>query len=1170
MSRPWFARLGGLILPGPMKKWSDGLVLRVAGGMLAAGVVLAMIFALISAAVISERETQRQLDRVGELLSTVESTVSIACFTGDQALAEEVMHGLLTNRLVAGVSIIAGQRVLAASVREGYESELDRAVHRQVKSPFDSMHVGEVTLVADHAYIQTLAREQVRVNVTVLLIEAMALGLLLVWIMLRVVVRPIQHLAREIDAAPAGSRTRLSLTASNAHELGRLAASFNTLLDRTANLLEAEHAMRDTLARNERQLHSLTENIPLLIGRHDRHGRFVYLNSKLEDALGVRFEDVHGLRPTEIQNLPHAEPMEGAIRRVARNGMEEEFETQMRLASGESVWLHMQILPEFDEHGLVVSILAVGRDVTARHQAERHLLETRNRLLAVLQSIPDLVWLKDESGVYQACNHTFERFFGARENEIIGKRDHDFVDRELADHFRRMDLVAIDKGGIHINEEWVTFAADGRRALLETRKVPIQDADGRIVGVLGIGRDITERKAAERQLKLLEQAINASGDAILVIAEDGRFAYVNDGASQALGYSREQLLDMGIPDVDPNAGADDFHRMMQSGMGRLRHFETMHRARDGELFPVEISATLMEFDGACFDIAVARNITERKAAERRLKLLEHAINATGDAIFVTNMKGAFVYVNDAACHSLGYSREDLLGMGVRDINPDASDELIQKVGAELLSQGRIDSFETVHRARDGHMFPVEIAKSLMAFDGAHFGISVARDITERKAAEQRFTHLATHDALTGLPNRVLLKDRLQQAIAQAQRDHDLLAVIFIDLDNFKVINDTMGHDVGDELLKQVAGRMRGSLRESDTVARLGGDEFVVLLHGGDARDVELVADKLLATLAPAYEIGARQLYSGASLGIAVYPKDGEDMEALMRNADTAMYAAKSQGRNQHRFFSAEMSAEIQEWSKLSHCLHRALRHKEFELHYQPKIDLLTGRVSGLEALIRWRHPEWGLVSPARFIPVAEKNGLINDIGLWVMDEACRQMREWLDQGVEPGRVAINLSGQQCLGSELPRQVRKVLKRHKIDGSRLEVEITESIVMSNAEESVRAFWALRDMGVTVAVDDFGTGYSSLSYIKRLPVNTLKIDKSFVDDLETDQQDQEIVRAILAMAQSLGLRVVAEGIETWEQYDLLRSAGCPEGQGYHFSKPLPARDMTELLLSSFVAG
>jgi diguanylate cyclase (GGDEF)-like protein/PAS domain S-box-containing protein len=450
-------------------------------------------------------------------------------------------------------------------------------------------------------------------------------------------------------------------------------------------------------------------------------------------------------------------------------------------------------------------------------------------------------------------------------------------------------------------------------------------------------------------------------------------------------------------------------------------------------------------------------------------------------------------------------------------------------------------------------------------DGNAVGtLAIGRNVTDRREAERQLVHQATHDALTGLPNRALLKDRLQQGIAQSRRDGRNVALLFIDLDHFKSINDTLGHDTGDELLKLLAGRMQSVLRVGDTVARLGGDEFVVLIQDGIARhQLDRVAQKIFHTIATPCEISGHQIYPGASMGIAVYPQDGADADTLMRSADTAMYVAKDRGRNNCRFYSAEMNNDLREWLQMSNDLRRALENREFELHYQPKADVATGAFAGMEALIRWRHPDLGMVSPGRFIPVAEENGLIGAIGHWVLDEACRQMRAWLNAGLEPIRVAVNLSAVQCQGDELLRHVRTALAGHRLEGRRLELEITESIVMAHAEESIRSFWALREMGVRVAVDDFGTGYSSLSYLKRLPVDNLKIDKSFVDDIDVDPNDVEIIRAIIAMAHTLGMRTIAEGVETQSQLECLRQAGCDELQGYHYCKPLPAAEVTALI-------
>ena len=446
-------------------------------------------------------------------------------------------------------------------------------------------------------------------------------------------------------------------------------------------------------------------------------------------------------------------------------------------------------------------------------------------------------------------------------------------------------------------------------------------------------------------------------------------------------------------------------------------------------------------------------------------------------------------------------------------------------------------------------------------------LAIGRNISALKRIEQELLFQATHDPLTGLPNRELLQERLRHALLQSSRHGRRVAVIFVDLDNFKDINDSLGHDIGDELLKLLAGRMCQTLRESDTVARLGGDEFVVFIEdNADAHDLDTVVHKLFDALSEPCQIGEHRIYPGASLGIALSPDDGTDVDTLMRNADTAMYVAKKQGRNHYRFFSSEMNDELHTWMEIGNNLRHAIANNELSLHYQPKARLKDGGFAGMEALIRWQNPKLGWVSPARFIPVAEKCGLINVIGHWVLNEACRQMRAWLDAGIEPLCVAVNLSANQCLPNQLPGQIREILDTHRLPGHRLEVEITESIVMADTEGMIRDFWALRDLGVRVAVDDFGTGYSSLSYLKRLPVDTLKIDKSFVDDIETDSTDVEIIRAIIAMAHSLNLAVVAEGVENPMQLECLAAAGCDQIQGYYFSRPLAADAMAAMLEKS----
>ena len=434
------------------------------------------------------------------------------------------------------------------------------------------------------------------------------------------------------------------------------------------------------------------------------------------------------------------------------------------------------------------------------------------------------------------------------------------------------------------------------------------------------------------------------------------------------------------------------------------------------------------------------------------------------------------------------------------------------------------------------------------------------EVDERSQAEDRARHMSLHDALTGLPNRRLLEDRLTQSLAQARREGWQVAVMFLDLDRFKSINDTLGHAVGDDILCEMAQRLKRVLRESDTVARVGGDEFVVvLLHAHVDVEIAPIAAKLMAELSAPCMVGERELRVTPSIGVSVFPVDGDDPARLLSYADAAMYHAKANGRRNVQFYAATMSASLQARLKLETDLHQAISRSEFELHYQPRIDFASGQINGYEALLRWHHPESGLIAPGVFIPIAEESGLILPIGEWVITEACQQMKRWDGAGYAVKSMAVNLSARQFLDRKLAQLVRAAIDDAGLDPARLEFEITESILMANTEETIAVFAELRALGVKLSIDDFGTGFSSLAYLKRFHVDNLKIDHSFVRDIGTDPDDAAIVRAIVSMAQSLQLRVVAEGVETREQYEYLAACGCEEAQGYYFARPLPAAEI-----------
>lgn len=564
-------------------------------------------------------------------------------------------------------------------------------------------------------------------------------------------------------------------------------------------------------------------------------------------------------------------------------------------------------------------------------------------------------------------------------------------------------------------------------------------------------------------------------------------------------------------------------------------------------------------------LSVFKDVTERHRAEEALQLYANIFEHSGEAIMVTDHANRIIEVNPAFTRQTGYALEEIRGKNPRLLSSGRTPEETYQLMWTALQETGYWQGELWDRNRDGEVYPKWASISAIRDENdvlTHY-IASFTDISERKAAEARIEHLAHHDSLTGLFNRYNLEIRLSQAVLSARREHECLAVMFIDLDRFKVINDTLGHQVGDLLLVEVAQRLRACIRESDIAARQGGDEFVVVLSAmSGPEDASNVASKILQTLSLPYQIGADVLHSTPSIGISVFPEDGEDAGTLMKNADTAMYHAKAQGRNNLQYFTAAMNDAANERLLLERELREAIDAGQLLLHYQPQFAANdtqeTARPVAVEALVRWAHPERGLISPARFIPVAEETGLIIPIGDWVLREACRQLAEWKTLGIGPRRVAVNLSAHQLRNPDLVVSVASTMAQYGLSRDELELEITESVAMTDPEAAVEKLRALRDLGVTLAIDDFGTGYSSLAYLKRLPIQVLKLDREFVRDIEVDENDAAISAATLALAHSLGLQVVAEGIETPGQSQFLRQHGCDLLQGYLYGKPCPAAE------------
>jgi len=568
-------------------------------------------------------------------------------------------------------------------------------------------------------------------------------------------------------------------------------------------------------------------------------------------------------------------------------------------------------------------------------------------------------------------------------------------------------------------------------------------------------------------------------------------------------------------------------------------------------------------------LSLAQDITARQRAELWQRQTAAVFESTREGVILTSIEGRIIAVNRAFCDITGYSEPEVLGGAPSMLQSGRhSQAFYDDMWRGIRDSGSWQG-EIWNRRKNGEVYPEWLTISAVRDEQGELlsYVGVFSDITQIKQSQQEMEYLAHHDPLTGLPNRLLFSDRLSHALKKAARERSMMVLLFLDLDNFKHINDSLGHEVGDQLLQEVANRLRHELRSEDTIARQGGDEFAVLLEDvTDLDEVARLADRLLSVLNRSCILGELELFISASIGISVYPTDARDGTALLRNADAAMYKAKGVGRSTYQFYREEMTASAFEHVVIEGQLRRAIEQNELVLYYQPQFNLNSGELSGLEALVRWEHPENGLISPAKFIPIAEETGLIVRLGEWVLREACRQGKAWLDAGIDPGLIAVNISTVQLQRENLLVTLQSVLDETGFPARHLELEITESFVMGHEGRAIELLAAIRALGVTLAIDDFGTGYSSLAYLKKLPIQKLKIDQGFVRELPDDEDDSAIATAVIAMGHSLGFTVIAEGVETAEQQGFLRDLGCDQGQGYLFSRPVPADSLQGFLVQA----
>ncbi|WP_296060234.1 EAL domain-containing protein [uncultured Amphritea sp.] len=782
----------------------------------------------------------------------------------------------------------------------------------------------------------------------------------------------------------------------------------------------------------------------------------------------------------------------------------------------------------------------------------------------------------DREGNILEVNACWRALMGYQNDEIIGIPFQQLLTQGQEDKFR-LCFSSFNQNSYVENARYQLRTKTGDTIEIQLDGQIVRDKTGNFIQTQCVLTNLTEKHEIDSQLRLFRQLIDRSHDALFVVdADTSRIIDINQTSCDYLGYSREQLLQMSITDISDQAyDIQSWQKRISDIDARGGLIEAVHRTADGRKVPVEISTALQIVNGKQVLLSTVRDITERKQAEQRARnessFLQAVIDCIGDPVMVIDTQYRVIKSNRAAnnyyfncqSHDNKSCYDVVHNKGVPCDGCPLTDVLTSRQPATRIHEHTMITGET-------RTFEL-MASPLYDSDGQLAGlVESSRDISDhviiRQALldkEKSLDFLAHHDPLTKLPNRLLFTDRLKQAIRHAKRNKTGVALLFIDIDEFKEINDSFGHNLGDQLLIKVSERLKHHIRDTDSISRLGGDEFTIIIEDlMNSNDAAIVAQNLLAAFNDPVEL-EEQLHISLSIGISLYPDDAEQPEALLRNADTAMYRAKSAGKNRYEFYTQEMTDQAFERILMVGALRNAIENEQFVLHYQPQIDLRDNSIIGAEALIRWKDPQLGMIQPSRFIPVAEKTGMIQTIDRWVLNTVCRNIHEWQQQGYQVPRISINISARHFGSNKLADEVATILDRNQCSSEMIELEITEGVIMSNPKRAGKELKQLREMGIHLAIDDFGTGYSSLSYLKTLPLDRLKIDHSFIRDIPDDMNDQAISRAIIALAGSLGLEVIAEGMETEEQRQFLIEEKCFYAQGFLFSKGVPEYAFLSLL-------
>jgi diguanylate cyclase (GGDEF)-like protein/PAS domain S-box-containing protein len=815
------------------------------------------------------------------------------------------------------------------------------------------------------------------------------------------------------------------------------------------------------------------------------------------------------------------------------------------------------------------------------YRAVREIGRSDARARIIYESIGDAVLVADTKGLVDTLNEVAQKLTGWSQQEAYGKPlDQVF---QLFDGGTQLrvkspaEMVLLDGCAIPMSNGMVLRRRDGSEVAVEDSASPVRDENDQLIAVVMVFHDVSQRYAMVARLRheraLFRQTFDQASVGIAQLGMNGKWLRVNRKLCEITGYSTAELLELGFQKIThPDDLEQDVEALRNLLVRHTKVYETEKRyiRKDGSLVWIGLAVSIVwKEDGTPdYGISIIQDIQARKDAERTAATTRAQYQALfeqmPEGVLLIDEHVQVIAHNREALRQLEYDSEALLKLHVWDFDVVDDPAAIEQRKQNILQTGR-DDFESRYRTRSGRVMDVDVSVQLVCLaDGRRVFQTLFHDITQQKLAAQQIEHLAYHDLLTGLANRRLLQDRIDQAIGSAVRRNTNIAVCYLDLDHFKDVNDSLGHQAGDLLLQLVSRRLLSCIRTEDTLARVGGDEFVIMLNDiADSENATAIAQKIIHEIAIPYTIGNEDITVTPSIGISICPQDGWDSETLLKHADSAMYQAKQSGRATYRFYTEALHQKAMERLKIERLLRRAIENDEFELHYQPQVDLQTGQIVGCEALIRWNQPDLGQVSPAQFIPVAEHSNLIVEIGEWVMREVCRQARVWHDQGANL-KVSFNVSARQFIRpDELLRSLRSALADSGVNPILMEIELTESLLLDPQGMS-EVLNEIRALGINLALDDFGTGYSSLSYLRRFPIHILKIDQSFVSDADHNANDAEMVKTIIGMAHNLRMSLVAEGVETAEQALLLKMEGCEVAQGYFYSRPVPVNEFNALLI------